>query len=219
MTLTRSREPIPTNYAISNCPLPAALTIKLLGVTVSSDLRWNSHIDTVRRKSIAILGILAKCFRGGKAKFTRLLYISLVRSKLLYGIPSWSPTTMVNMEKLERVQSRATFLILGYKAAARLTRDLRLAACKLPSLSATIDSNTLTFFCKCLAGSYDLNVFGTNRVSIKARREGLRGGLTTLVTPRSTCNYYLASFFPRAVSLFNALDEKVKQKWLSVIPN
>ena len=158
--------------------------MKLLGVAVSSDLRWNCHTDTVRRKSIAILGILAKCFRGGKAKFTRLLYISLVRSKLLYGIPAWFPTTAVNMEKLERVQSRATRLILGYKAAASMT--LRLAACKLPSLSAIIDSNTLSFFCKCLAGAYDLNVLGPKRVSIRARREGLRGGLTTLVTPRST---------------------------------
>ena len=74
------------------------------------------------------------------------------------------------------------------------------------------DKITLTFFLKCLSGAHDLLVLHPDRVSVKPRREGLRGDRCVLTTPRSTFSAYLASFFPRTVNLFQSLPEVDKVK-------
>ena len=75
-----------------------------------------------------------------------------------------------------------------------------------------VNSISLSFFRKCLLGVCDLVVFSANRVSVRARRAGLRGDRCVLTTPMSTSSQYLASFFPRVVALFNALPEATKAK-------
>ncbi len=41
------------------------------------------------------------------------LYISLVKSQLLYSSPQWRPMLIKDMQSLEKIQRRATKFILG----------------------------------------------------------------------------------------------------------
>ena len=212
LRVSRSISPIISAYTINGSHINQVPYVKILGIMVSSDLKWSLHVDMVRKKASRTLGFLAKCFKAAKSSITCMLFKSLVRSKLVYGAPAWNPTTLADLSALERVQSRATRLILGCKKSDPRSRAERRTECGLVGLAKLRERVTLSFFCRCLLGIYDMAIFSAGSVSVRARREGLRGDRCVLTTPRSTSSQYLASFFPRAVALFNALPEETKVK-------
>ena len=59
------------------------------------------------------MGLIKRTFRGLKDVHTlRTLYLALVRSQLEFCSVVWSPYQASNIMKLERIQQRATKLIL-----------------------------------------------------------------------------------------------------------
>ncbi|XP_072041276.1 uncharacterized protein [Amphiura filiformis] len=68
---------------------------KYLGVTISSDLSWNAHINTITKKANQTLGFLrrnvSKCPPDIKTK----CYESFVRPILEYSSSAWAPTRNV----------------------------------------------------------------------------------------------------------------------------
>lgn len=208
---TRSVTPHLCVYSMENLVIPQQSVVKLLGVTFSSDLKWNIHTNDVCNRASRMLGFISKSLFGVKAKMTRVLYISLVRSVLLFGTPAWNPTTIGNINLLERVQKRATRLILGVKRYDLCDDyECRLVQCKLPSVQDLLISIDLSFLKNCLSGKYDFGVLGPDRITVQSRREGLRGGSYVFSTPRSFSNCYSLSYFPRVVANFNSLPNDVK---------
>src|SRR6218665_3081922 len=62
------------------------------------------------------------------------LYKSLVRPQMEYCIQVWSPHLKQDVEKLEKVQRRATKMIQGYKDLSYEERLIRCAWCGLTTL-------------------------------------------------------------------------------------
>lgn len=61
-----------------------------LGVLISSNLKWKSHINSVVSKANRVLGTLLKTFTSRDASLWRLLYIFLVRSHLEFASTVWN---------------------------------------------------------------------------------------------------------------------------------
>jgi hypothetical protein len=72
----------------------------------------------------------------------------------------------------------------------------------------------LCFFKKCLSGKTDITVLADYGMSIKQRRDGLRGGSTILLATREHSKSYLESYIPRDVKLFNSLSYTVKSLYI-----
>ena len=51
LRITRKRTTIVRDYILHGKKLPSADMTKYLGVTITSDLRWNKHIDTITSKA------------------------------------------------------------------------------------------------------------------------------------------------------------------------
>ena len=93
--------------------LSPAQQLKDLGILVSRDLSWSTHIrstcDNARQKACLVLSVF----------FTRSptvmlnLYKSMVRSFLEYFSPLWSPTKITDIQELESVQRTFTSRIAG----------------------------------------------------------------------------------------------------------
>jgi len=49
--ITRSKNPIPTQYTIHNCILESVSSEKFLGVDISSDLSWDKHFNRISKKA------------------------------------------------------------------------------------------------------------------------------------------------------------------------
>ena len=107
LTITRKGTPIQHNYKLSNETIPRADKYKYLGVTITKDLRWNTHCQLILNKANKTLGLLRRtqspCSKEVKSK----AYMSLVRSQLEYSAEAWNPYTSGAAEGLERVQKTA----------------------------------------------------------------------------------------------------------------
>ena len=86
---------------------------KLLGVHVSSDLKWTKHIDAVVSKAASRLYFLKQLRRADVPTRDLLhFYTTVVRPVLEYACPVWHPgLTAAHSELLESVQKRAIRII------------------------------------------------------------------------------------------------------------
>lgn len=107
ISFTRRLNAINHPYSIGSNMLERVDTIRDLGVTIDSKLRFHEHIATVAAKAFAVLGFI----RRHTAYFTdvytlKTLFCTLVRSILEYAVPIWAPYHVVHVIRLERVQKQ-----------------------------------------------------------------------------------------------------------------
>ncbi len=79
-----------------------------LGVNISSDLKWKTHINIIAAKANKVLGMLVKTFTSRDAELWKMLYVSLVRPHFEFASSVWNPYLLGDIEVLERVQRRAS---------------------------------------------------------------------------------------------------------------
>ena len=87
--------------------------IKYLGVTITSDLRWNTHVSNVCTKANRTLGFLRRNLYSCPQEVKEAAYKGLVRPVLDYGSSVWYPPGVVLQEELESVQKRAARFVTG----------------------------------------------------------------------------------------------------------
>ena len=101
---------------VFNPPIPSAshvTEIKLLGVHITSDLKWNKHVDGMLKKAnLAIRSLKLLARHGIPAPHLLRIYFSFIRSTLEYCCPVWHfGLTREQSDRVERVQYRALLVI------------------------------------------------------------------------------------------------------------
>ena len=61
-----------------------------LGLIISKDLKWATHIDQIRKKASSTLGFVQRNLKRCPKSVKKTAYISLVRSTLEYGATVWN---------------------------------------------------------------------------------------------------------------------------------
>ena len=92
-----------------------------LGVLISGDFKFSAQCVAAEKKAHKMLGYIKRQFSYRNRKVVLSLYNALVRPLLEYAVQFWSPTLRRDIERLEKVQARATKLIpslrnRGYEA-------------------------------------------------------------------------------------------------------
>ena len=82
-----------------------------LGVMITNDLKSSKQCIEAEKKAQKILGYIKRQFTTRKKETMLNLYNALVRPHLEYAVQFWSPALRKDVERLERVQARATKLI------------------------------------------------------------------------------------------------------------
>ena len=80
---------------------------------ITSNLSWSNHCNMITAKAYKQLGLIRRSFTTNCISAKKQLYISLVRSQLLYCPQIWQPCLIQDILLLERVQWRATKYILN----------------------------------------------------------------------------------------------------------
>lgn len=99
------KTPFQTQYSLHGCVLESVPSAKYLGVTISEDLRWTDHIDSITKKANQTLGFLKRNIRVHNQNLKSIAYKTLVRPQLNleYASSVWSPFTASDTYKLELV--------------------------------------------------------------------------------------------------------------------
>ena len=119
------------NYFISGQQIKKVEEEKDLGVLISDDLKSKKHVAKTAKKANQLLGMIKRTMTCKNKDNILNLYTSLVRPILDYGAAVWSPHHQKDIQKIEKVQRRATKMI---KEIRNLTYEERLKVCNLTSL-------------------------------------------------------------------------------------
>ena len=87
--------------------LESVVCARYLGISISKDLSWNTHISQITSKASRTLGFVKRNVRTKNQSVKELAYKTLVRPQVEYASTVWSPCTKQNIQKIEMVQRRA----------------------------------------------------------------------------------------------------------------
>jgi hypothetical protein len=135
-----------TSYSMNGIDISEVESHKDLGIILASDLSWSRHHDYILARAYGKLSQVRRTFSDYCTVGTRKkLYVSLIRSQLIYGSQIWRPMLCKDIQKLEKLQRRATKYILQDYS---IDYKLRLLSLKLLPLMMVYELNDIMFFVK-----------------------------------------------------------------------
>jgi len=107
MSIHRRKTPFHFSYSPNDHPSENVHENPYLGIKISDNLKWSSHIDKIHDRASSVLGVIRRNLKNCPKVFKEQAYISLVRPILEYGCMIWGPHTRKNTNLLESIQRRA----------------------------------------------------------------------------------------------------------------
>ncbi len=102
------------------------MSVKDLGVTITSNLKFSQQWKEAAGKANRMLGFIKRNFSFKNKNLILPLHNSLVRLHLEYAVQFWSPHLAKDIAELEAVQRRATKMIPSLRNKSYEDRLIRL---------------------------------------------------------------------------------------------
>ena len=112
-------------YQLNNEILTTATELKYLGITLTNDLKWSTHVKQTSTKAHQRLGFVKRNLKGSPYKHREMAYTSLVRSPMEYCGAIWDPVLKRDVDKLERVQRQGARWAKGVHGIVSVSGILR----------------------------------------------------------------------------------------------
>ena len=192
---------IATSYTMFDNTILHTDSHKDLGLVLSEDLSWNKHYTFIIARAYKILGLIRRTFSSSHHPPTVLkLYISLVRSQLMYCTQLWRPYLLKDIDNIERIQRRATKFILRDYASGYRSRLIKL---KLLPLMYLFELQDILFAIKSLkTPTNQFNITSYISFNSAITRSGSSNKLTCL---HHLNNQSRHTYFHRLPGLWNAI--------------
>ena len=108
MQITRKQiERITVSCTLEGKVLDNVEKIKCLGIIITNDLKWNTHVSNICTKANRTIGFLRRNLAACPQDVKKSAYKALVRPVLEYGSSVWDPQSIFLQDELEKVQKRA----------------------------------------------------------------------------------------------------------------
>ena len=209
MQLTRKHSnKIQASYSLEGMVLENVDNIKYLGVTITCDLRLNTHISNICTKANRTLGFLRQTLFYCPLDVEEAAYKGMVRPILEYGSSVWDPYTDQLQEELEKVQNHAArFVTRNYVNATGSMTGI-LGQLKWESLKKRRKDKRIILLYKGLNGKARIP---TNDLIPKTRHGRNHHSLAFQIPSASKDVYNLLrySFFPQTIRDCNDVPESL----------
>ena len=205
--MTRRRTTLTGNYILHDHQLQSVASAKYLGVTMTSDLKWDAHINDITSKASKTLGFVRRNLRICSRKAKAAAYKALVRPLLEFASPVWDPITTTCIDSLEKIQRRAArWTMRDYRQTSSV--DAMLQELDWPTLQARRKTARLTALYKYKNGllHVDTRYAPTTNSQKKSRRQT---NTQAFDVPSHRTAYRKQTFFPRTIPEWNSLPESV----------
>ena len=107
LSITKNRNVIKTDYIPHGHKLEHIKSAKYLGVELTSDMKWTSHVNNICAKANKTIGFLKRNINISNKSIKEKAYKSLVRPTVEYASAAWNPHQKGDIQKLEMIQRRA----------------------------------------------------------------------------------------------------------------
>ena len=84
-----------------------------IGVTISNDLGWSTHVDNITKKSSNTLNFWRRNLKYCPKQSKEVAYFTMVRSTLEYSSAVWDPNLQKSIDNVERVNRSTARFVLG----------------------------------------------------------------------------------------------------------
>ena len=189
------------NYYIEGTEVKKVSEEKDLGVITSEDLKQKKQVAKVVKSANRILGMIRRTITCKNKMNILSLYKTLVRPILDYGAAVWSPHQRGDIEKVEKIQRRATKMI---KEIRHLSYKDRLKACNLMTLEMRRRRYDLIETFKIIKEIYTVD----KGKFFKMRNNQTRGHNQKIYKQHSRLNLRKYFFSQRVVNDWNQLPEE-----------
>lgn len=203
--ITRNKHPIKNKYTLHGHTLESVSSAKYLGVTITSDLKWNKHIDSITSKANKSLGFLKRNLKISSPKLKAQAYQTLVRPIVEYASTVWDPHHQTQIDKIEKIQRRAARYVNNRyhntSSVTEMLNNLQWRSLQLRRVDAR-----LCMLYKIVHGHvlipHQTNLIPVNRISRYHNTNSFQ-------IPSSKTEYHLYSFYPRTIRLWNLLPNEI----------
>ena len=128
MSITRSNSESTISYQMSSVPLGIVSSHKYLGIFIQDDLQWDTQVREVKPKASKILGFLLRNLSSCSIYAKEQAYNPLVRSRVEYASPCWSPFEKQHITSIESYQRAAAMFVSSaysrYSSVTGMTHSL-----------------------------------------------------------------------------------------------
>ena len=189
-------------------PIPPeiyASSVKLLGVTISSNLKWDIHVKDIIHKanaSIALLKLLNKY--SVPPSHSLRLYTSFVRPHLEYACPVWHPgISREESDKIESIQKRALRIIFK---EGKVPYSLLLKKASLETLERRRSSLCLRFLKNAITNPRTASIFPKRHSPSRLRQPRAVSEPIPVLSPiRCVTSRYEKTFVPFITEKINKI--------------
>ena len=209
---------LPNKYYVSQIEIPQTDTVKDLGITLSSNLRFSPHISKIYSKSISLAYITLRSFKSSNPIFYVNLFKTYIRPITEYNCITWTPFLISDVKKIESIQktfTRKLFKKLNLKYHSYTNRLEQLGLETLESRRIKFD---LIYTYKIIHNLVDIptsDFFKRNEI---LKSYSLRRHKFYLAKPFHPKSVVASNFFiHRAINIWNKLpDQTVSSPTLSL---
>ena len=202
MVLSRKSHPSQSVQQLNFCgmPMDRVNEYKYLGVCLTHNLSWKSHIQQICKKARKQAGIIYRNFSHSSSSSTlKQLYITFVRPHLEYAAPILDPHCATHIDTIESVQRFA--MRISYKAWRNEYTPL--LHCGLPTWAVRRKVLKLCFLYRLMVGDYTFSDAPLQPRNLDPR---LRSSNSCLISqPFAKSSPFMYSYFPHTISFWNSL--------------
>jgi hypothetical protein len=203
---TRNKgRPVNKAYYIDDCLLPNSVEAVDLGITISHDLSFNSHINKIVAKAHQRGSTFFRGFTSRNPLLVRKAFITYVRPLLEYNSIIWNPTQIHLIDLLESVQRKFTKRI---PSLSTLTYPERLHKLDLLSLELRRLHFDLINYYKILNSLLPGNL--KSHFIEYLPKLSSRSSMPYLQQPIKATDKYRSSFFFRNVKAWNVIPPAIR---------
>ena len=101
VTLHQHHKQILFDYSLHKQTVENVQSAKYLGITITDNMDWGQHVSDISSKATKTLGFLRRTLAFAPRSNKEVAYKTLVRPKLEYAAPIWSPQLKLLIYQIE----------------------------------------------------------------------------------------------------------------------
>ena len=197
-----------STFTLANNTLQSKSTIKDLGIYISHDLKWATHINYIYNNASQISYQIVKTFKSKNIWTYKKLLLTYIRPKVEYNTPIWSPYLLKDILRIERVQRRYTKQIFRRCGIPFVSYDDRLEKLGIKSLQYRRIEFDIIMLYKIMHGLSFLNF--DDFFTFRTTSYDLRGNARKIDTAKNfnSCQW-MSTFFVRVTKFWNFLPNEI----------